>query len=167
MAFTATQNTDTTHARAAFGIGGGIKFQLMTYTCLASDTSGTITASSLAEVYGVQTDGQITLTAAPTFATNAATLAFVTNAQAAYSGTCSAARTGLNGALYYDASGNLFTVGTAFSNTVNVPQVQSDSGVAPTTLFLSAGMSSTSSATLTFSAVTAPTVYGNVIVWGV
>lgn len=72
MAFAATDSTSVTRS---FSIGP-IKAQLLTYTAVSGDTSGTITADRLSTVMHVLLDGGLALTAAPTFSGNVVTLAF-------------------------------------------------------------------------------------------
>ena len=67
----------------AFSIGP-YKIQLMTWSVASGDTSGTLTADSLSKVDQVYLSGGLTLTAAPTFATNVATIAFVNPAATRY-----------------------------------------------------------------------------------
>jgi hypothetical protein len=64
---------------------GPVKMQLMTYSVASGDTSGTITAPALKEIYHVIVDGAAGVaTAAPTFSGNVATLAFVNPAATRY-----------------------------------------------------------------------------------
>lgn len=72
MAFTATASTAEPRS---FSIGP-VKVQMMTYTAVSGDTSGTITATNLTRAMHVICDGGLTWTAAPTFSGNAVTLAF-------------------------------------------------------------------------------------------
>ena len=72
MAFAAV---DSTSEGRSFSIGTQ-KIQILTYSVASGDTSGTVTADRLASVNHILMDGGLTLTAAPTFATNVVTLAF-------------------------------------------------------------------------------------------
>lgn len=72
MAFAATNSTTEPRAWAE----GPLKYQLLTWTCISGDTSGTITADKLTTVLHVLMDGGLILSAAPTYATNVVTLAF-------------------------------------------------------------------------------------------
>lgn len=72
MAFAATASTSVARS---FSIGP-IKTQIMTFTAVSGDTSGTITADRLTTVMHVLLDGGLALTAAPTFSGNVITLAF-------------------------------------------------------------------------------------------
>lgn len=72
MAFAATNSTSEPRS---FSIGP-LKVQVLTYTAADNDVAGTITADALKEVSHVIVDGGLVLTAAPTYATNVATLAF-------------------------------------------------------------------------------------------
>ena len=72
MAFAATASTAEPRS---FSIGP-VKCQILTYSVASGDTSGTITASQLSRVMHVLVDGDLQFTAAPTYATNVATLAF-------------------------------------------------------------------------------------------
>jgi hypothetical protein len=72
MAFTAT---DSSPEARSFSLGP-VKMQIVTWTCVSGDTTGTITADKMAQVFHVILDGGLDYTAAPTYATNVATLAF-------------------------------------------------------------------------------------------
>ena len=166
MAFTATQSTDSTRARPAFSMGP-IKWQLMTYTCSAGDTNGVITAPGLVEVQGVLMDGGATLSTFTT-STNTATLTFQTNQiSCLYTCTFSAVATMTVGTRYFDSKGNLFIAAVAASNTVN--GAVTGGSTAPTSSILNKGSGDVSgdSTSFTVSSYTAPTIQGNVLVWGV
>lgn len=66
----------STKEARSFAIGGPYKVQLFTWTCASGDTTGTITCTGLTTVDHVILDGGLDYTAAPTVATNVATLAF-------------------------------------------------------------------------------------------
>lgn len=83
MAFAAVASTK--EARS-FSIGP-YKVQILTFSVASGDTSGTVTADALSSVDHILLDGGLTLTAAPTVATNVVTLAFVNPAATRY-GTC-------------------------------------------------------------------------------
>ena len=72
MAFAATMSTSEPRS---FSIGT-LKIQFFTYTATTADNSGTVTADRLTTLMHVFLDGKIQHTALPTYATNAATLAF-------------------------------------------------------------------------------------------
>jgi hypothetical protein len=55
---------------------GPNKMQILNWTAASGDESGTITASSLSQVFQVILSGDLTLTAAPTYSGNVVTLAF-------------------------------------------------------------------------------------------
>lgn len=74
MAFTATVLSDSTRLRPAWSNGFG-KTQLMTWTMLTTDTSGTVTAPNLVEIQAILLDG-VNLSTAATFSGNVATLTF-------------------------------------------------------------------------------------------
>jgi hypothetical protein len=74
MAFSASILSDSTRGRNAISVGP-LKIQVMTYTCVSTDTSGTVTAPGLIEITAIHVDGLVQTTAA-TFAANVATLAF-------------------------------------------------------------------------------------------
>lgn len=74
MALVASEATDSSRARRAFSLGP-IKVQLMTYTVGTGITTGTVTATGLAEVNYIAIDGLVQ-TAAPTYSGNVATLTF-------------------------------------------------------------------------------------------
>lgn len=80
MAFAATNSTKEPRS---FSIGP-LKVQILTYSVASGDTSGTVTADGLQEIHHIILDGQLHHTAAPTFATNVATLAFVDPAATRY-----------------------------------------------------------------------------------
>lgn len=72
MALVATLSTKEPRS---FSIGP-LKIQVYTVTAASADTSGTITAAGLKEVFHVVLDGKFVHTAAPTFSGNVVTLAF-------------------------------------------------------------------------------------------
>jgi phage baseplate assembly protein gpV len=74
MAFAAVQATDSSRIRNPISLGQ-IKAQAMTWTCLSTDTTGTITAPTLAEATFIILDG-INQTAAATYSGNVVTLTF-------------------------------------------------------------------------------------------
>lgn len=80
MAFSASNLTAEPRAFS----GGPVKYQLMTWSVASGDTSGTLTADSLSKVDMVILSGGLTLTAAPTFSGNVATIAFVNPAATRY-----------------------------------------------------------------------------------
>lgn len=73
MAFAATASSSEPRS---FSLGP-VKMQVLTYTALSGDTSGTVTAAALKEIFHVVVDGGMRHSAAPTFSGNVATLAFV------------------------------------------------------------------------------------------
>lgn len=81
MAFAAINSTIEPRA---FSIGP-LKIQIMKFTAVSGDTSGTITADGMQDrITNVVLDGGLKLTAAPTFAANVATLAFADPAANAF-----------------------------------------------------------------------------------
>lgn len=81
MAFAATASTKEPRA---FSVGP-LKVQYFTYSVASGDTTGTITATGLKEVFHVIVDGVCGVaTAAPTFSGNVATLAYVNPAATRY-----------------------------------------------------------------------------------
>lgn len=72
MAFAASNSTKEPRSFSA----GPVKFQIMTYSAASADTSGTVTASNLSQIYHIFLDGKLIHTSAPTFSGNVATLAF-------------------------------------------------------------------------------------------
>lgn len=72
MAFAAT---DSTAEGRSYSLGP-VKMQILTYTAANGDTTGTLTCDRLSRLMHVFIDGQLKFTAAPTYATNVATLAF-------------------------------------------------------------------------------------------
>ncbi len=81
MAFTASALT-TNGLNRSQSIGPN-KIQVMTWTAGNGDTSGTITADALSEVFQVILTG-CTQTAAPTYSGNVATVAFADPAATVY-----------------------------------------------------------------------------------
>ena len=67
--------TDLAAEPRSFSIGP-VRQQIVTYTCLSTDTSATVTFDRLRTVYAIESDGGLVYTAAPTFSGNVATLAF-------------------------------------------------------------------------------------------
>ena len=86
MAFAATDSVSGTGEARVWSVGP-VKFQLMTWTAVSGDTTGTITADRLSRLMHVIVDGGIVFTAAPTYATNVATLAFAATPAAGGAGT--------------------------------------------------------------------------------
>lgn len=137
MSFAATASTS--EARS-FSVGP-IQFQLMTFTVASGDTSGTVTASRMTRLISALCLGSGVLkhSAAPTYATNVATLAFTVPA--------STAATLVKGGVTYTAvatnnTGNLISVAytagaTAGSEVVtvvgNAISVQIETGVSTIT----------------------------------
>lgn len=72
MAFAASASTK--EARS-FSVGP-VKIQIMTYTAISGDVSGTVTADRLSSIDHIFLDGKLLHTAAPTMSGNVATLAF-------------------------------------------------------------------------------------------
>lgn len=72
MAFAATNSTKEPRS---FSIGP-YKIQLLTFTVLSGDTSGTVTCDRLTTAEHIVMDGALAFTAAPTFSGNVVTLAF-------------------------------------------------------------------------------------------
>ncbi len=62
---------------------GPVKFQLVELVAVSGSTSGTVTAARLKEIYHIIVPGIKSHTAAPTYATNVATLAFTVPAETA------------------------------------------------------------------------------------
>lgn len=55
---------------------GPVKVQVMTWSVASADVAGTITATGLTTIYQVVMSGGLSLTSAPTYSGNVATLAF-------------------------------------------------------------------------------------------
>lgn len=72
MAFAATGSTAENRAFSE----GPLKVQLMTWSAASGDTSGTVTCDRLSRVMHIFVSGGLKMTAAPTYTTNVATLAF-------------------------------------------------------------------------------------------
>jgi hypothetical protein len=71
----ALSTTNLSSEPRSFSIGP-VKIQIKTLTAASADVAGTITFDNLSSVEAVQVTG-LTLSAAPTFSGNVATLAFV------------------------------------------------------------------------------------------
>lgn len=135
MALSASASTKEPRA---FSLGP-LRCQIMTVTAASGDTSGTITASRLKEIHHIVMPPQFIHTAAPTYATNVATLA--------YTVPTSTAATLVKGGVTYtavatDNTGNLISVAytggaTAGAEVVTVTgnaiSVQIESGVSTIT----------------------------------
>lgn len=74
MAFVAS--TITTNGLDRAWSLGPVKVQVMTWAAASADTSGTITATGLTTIYQVVVSGGLSLSSAPTYSGNVATLAF-------------------------------------------------------------------------------------------
>jgi len=72
MAFAAVASTSEPRS---FSIGTQ-KIQVMTWSAISGDTSGTVTAGRLSSVSHILMDGGLVLSAAPTVSGNQVTLAF-------------------------------------------------------------------------------------------
>lgn len=72
MAFVATASTQEPRSHSV----GPVKHAYLTYTAVSGDTSGTITVACMKEVFHVLLDGGLVYTAAPTYSSNVATIAF-------------------------------------------------------------------------------------------
>ena len=72
MAFAAT---DSTTEPRKFSIGP-LDMQILTWSAISGDVSGTITADRLSSISHIIIDGGLVMNAAPTYATNVATLSF-------------------------------------------------------------------------------------------
>jgi hypothetical protein len=80
MAFAAANATES----RAFSIGP-VKIQVLTYSVASGDTTGTVTADALTTIDNIIVMGVAGVaTAAPTYAANVATLAFVDPAATRY-----------------------------------------------------------------------------------
>lgn len=80
MAFAATDST--TEGRAVSL--GPVKMQILTFSAASADVSGTVTCDRLSRVLHILVDGSLQFTAAPTYATNVATIAFADPAATVY-----------------------------------------------------------------------------------
>lgn len=72
MAFSAVVSTSEPRAYSV----GPLKKQILTYTAVSGDTTGTITATGMTTIKHIIIDGGLVYTAAPTFSGNVATIAF-------------------------------------------------------------------------------------------
>lgn len=158
MSFAATMSTSEPRSFS----DGPFKKQLFTWSALATDASGTITCDRLSSVLHVQLEGGMSYTAAPTYATNVATLAFTPTAPVIYTCSCDSGSATV-GALYTDTAGNTFSVGATVASAVAITL----KGVKPPTAGTLTKLSGTGDATLTTVAITsAPTFYGTGIAYG-
>jgi len=159
MAFAAVSGGPETRIQQV----GSEKAQYFTWSCLASDTSGTITTNFGTGVTRVVLTGGISLTSATTYSANTATLAFKNNTPVTY--TCSCASAGATaGGIYADTAGNLFTVAATVAASTSITL----NGFAPPA---SATLTKTGAiagdATIgTVAVTTAPTIYGTAVAYG-
>ena len=72
MAFVASNSSSEPRS---FSLGP-LKLQILTFSAVSGDTSGTVTADRLSSISHLFIDGGLGLTAVPTFSGNVATLAF-------------------------------------------------------------------------------------------
>ncbi len=108
MAITTTAPTNNANG---FSYGDGVKAQFLDWSALSGATSGTVTANRLSLIRAILVlGGELNHTAAPTFATNVATLAFVVPAETAASRT-------LQSALTFTAVANLGAGGNSITYT--------------------------------------------------
>lgn len=135
------------------------KHQYFTYTCLAGDTSITVSPPSMADrVDYVLIDG-VSRTAADSISGATATLTVKVSGQVTYSATVGSS-TATVGTTYYDANGNLFSVAATIASQTTVA-LTGPAAVAPSgTLTKASGMPAGDAATLVVSAVAALTLYG-------
>lgn len=131
--------TDSTKEARSFSVGP-IKFQLVDFVANSGTTSGSVTASRLKEIYHILIPNGITFTAAPTYATNVATLAYTVAAETLASLVVQDLT--YTAAAFSGATGNSYTIaytggGTAGSEVVTVTgtavSVQIESGVSTAT----------------------------------
>jgi len=80
MAFAAVASTSEPRG---FSVGPQ-KVQLLTWSCISGDTSGSVTADKLYSVSHILMDGGLIFNAAPTFSGNVVTLAFNDPAASVY-----------------------------------------------------------------------------------
>ena len=146
---------------------GPNKMTRFTYTALASDVTGTVTPPTFADrVDQVIIDGGMGKTAADSFSGTTATLTIQCSLNVNYTITCTSASATV-GSIYAAANGQLFaTQATIASATTLVSTSQ------PTANALAASgtltkISGTGDSTITYSAVTVPTVYGAGVAYGI
>ncbi len=99
--------TDSASQPQSFSVGP-VKFQLVDFVINSGATSGTVTADKLDKLFHILIPGEVYHSAAPTYADNVATLAFVVKAETAASRT-------IDGVLYtavanLGAAGNSITI---------------------------------------------------------
>ena len=143
---------------------GPVRQQHFTYTALASDTSATITPPSFSDrVDYVLIDG-LARTAADTLSGTTATLTVQAAGTGLYTFTISSGNATV-GAVYSDGHGNNFVIAATVSSATSVT---ANSTTPPNgTSGTLTKITGTGDSTLTWSAVTAPTIYGTGIAYGV
>lgn len=72
MAFAAVDSTSEPRKFSQ----GPVNMQILTWSCISGDTSGTVTCDRLSNVSHIIIDGGLVMNAAPTYSTNVVTLAF-------------------------------------------------------------------------------------------
>jgi hypothetical protein len=80
MAFSAVDSTSEPRSWSE----GPLKYQVLTYSAISGDTSGTITADRLTSIAHIFMDGGLTFSSAPSFSGNVATIAFNDPAASVY-----------------------------------------------------------------------------------
>lgn len=136
----AITTVESTALPQSFSVGN-LKYQILTWSALSGATSGTITATNMGRLFHVLVNGgKLTHTAAPTYATNVATLAFTVPAETA--ATLTKGGVTYTAVANLGAGGNSITVaytagGTAGAEVVTVTgtaiSVQIESGVSTIT----------------------------------
>lgn len=131
--------TDSSSSPRSHSIGP-LKQQIVKLTAASGDTSGTVTADKLSRIVAIIAPSAMVLTAAPTYATNVATLAFTVPAETAASKTTQGLT--LTAVAGQGAAGNGITIaftsgGTAGAEVVTVTglaiSVQIQSGTSTVT----------------------------------
>lgn len=150
---------------------GPVKFQFVEIVALSGATAGTVTASRLKDIYHVMVPGIKSHTAAPTYATNAATLAFTVPAETKAAQTKGGVT--ITAVANLGKSGNSITLtytagGTAGAEVVTVSgndiSVQIQSGTSTITQVRTAINASTPAAALVLATGTSATVVSSATV---
>lgn len=159
MAFTLTWQDRARHVSDR-------KHQYFTYTCLAGDTSISVSPPAMSgRIDYVLIDG-VARSAADSISGATATLTVLVNGTVTYSATVGSS-TATKGTLYYDANGNQFSVAATIASATTVTLVGA-AAVAPSgTLTKASGMPAGDAATMAVSAVAALNLYGSGMAVGI
>lgn len=153
----------TTFSSTCFS-NGPQKEHHFAWSCLANDTTGSIVCPSFGDrVTRVVLGSAIALSAATTYSGTTATVTVLPNQKATYTYTVSSAAATV-GSIYASATGDLFTTSATIAASVTLVTTGSGNPAASGTL---TKISGTGDSTITYSAFTAATLYGDGIAFGV